>query len=109
MNVAEPVLLVANRGEVALRVLRSAGALGYRTVAVRAADDTADLHCRFADEVAELPGSGPAAYLDLDGLLEIARRQGCSHLHPGWGFLSETPALAEACRDAGIVFVGPPA
>jgi acetyl/propionyl-CoA carboxylase alpha subunit/acetyl-CoA carboxylase carboxyltransferase component len=109
VNVAEPVLLVANRGEVALRVLRSAGALGYRTVAVRAADDTAGLHCRFADEVAELPGSGPAAYLDLDGLLEIARRQGCSHLHPGWGFLSETPALAEACRDAGIVFVGPPA
>jgi acetyl-CoA carboxylase carboxyltransferase component/biotin carboxylase len=109
VNVAEPVLLVANRGEVAIRILRSAGPLGYRTVAVRAGDDTADLHCRLADEAADLPGSGPAAYLDLDGLLEAARRHRCSHLHPGWGFLSETPALADACAAAGIVFVGPPA
>jgi acetyl/propionyl-CoA carboxylase alpha subunit/acetyl-CoA carboxylase carboxyltransferase component len=104
---ADRVLMIANRGEVALRVARSARELGYRTVAVHAADDTA-VPNRLADEVAELAGSGPAAYLDTEAIVAAARGHGCSHVHPGWGFLSESAALAEACTEAGIVFVGPP-
>ncbi len=105
---ADGVLMIANRGEVALRVARSARELGYRTVAVHAADDAA-VPSRLADEVAELAGSGPAAYLDAAAIVAAARGHGCSHVHPGWGFLSESAALAQACAEAGIVFVGPPA
>ncbi|HET9731278.1 MAG TPA: carboxyl transferase domain-containing protein [Acidimicrobiales bacterium] len=104
-----PGVLVANRGEVAVRVLRSAAELGYRTVAVRATGDSEDTAARLADVSVELPGSGPAAYLDVDALVSSALRTGCSLLHPGWGFASESPALARAAAEAGVTFVGPPA
>jgi len=102
-------LLVANRGEVALRILRAAAELGIRTVAVHGRDDAASLHVQRADAVQPLAGTGAAAYLDVEAVLAAARSAECDALHPGYGFLSENPALARACAEAGIVFVGPPA
>jgi acetyl/propionyl-CoA carboxylase alpha subunit len=98
-------LLVANRGEVAVRVLRAASDLGIATVAVVADDDTA--HGAAADEAVALGAGGPAAYLDIARLLAIARQAGCDAVHPGWGFLSERADFCAACADAGLVFVGP--
>ena len=101
------MLLVANRGEIALRIVRSAGELGLDTVAVHAADDTHSPHVRAATRAEALPGEGAAAYLDSDALIGIARATGCSLVHPGYGFLSENAPFAQACADAGLVFVGP--
>ncbi|MGY1699796.1 carboxyl transferase domain-containing protein [Geodermatophilus sp. SYSU D00766] len=100
-------LLVANRGEVAVRVLRTAAALGLSTVAVAPDDDAGSLHVRRADDAVRLPGTGPAAYLDVAAVVGAAVRSGADGLHPGWGFLAESPRLARACADAGIAFVGP--
>ncbi len=102
-------LLVANRGEVAVRVLRNAAALGLSTVAVAPEDDAGSLHVHRADDAARLPGTGPAAYLDVAAVVGAAVRSGADGLHPGWGFLAESPDLARACADAGITFVGPDA
>ncbi|HEY8878933.1 MAG TPA: carboxyl transferase domain-containing protein [Roseateles sp.] len=96
-------VLVANRGEVALRVLRALHDLGSRGVAVHAADD---VPAAMADEVVALPGSGPAAYLDVQGLVAIAQRTGCDAVHPGYGFLSERADFARACAAAGLAFIG---
>ncbi len=96
-------VFVANRGEVALRVLRALHDLGSRGVAVHAADDTP---AAVADEVVALPGSGPAAYLDVEGLVAVAKRRGCDAVHPGYGFLSERADFARACAAAGLVFIG---
>ena len=100
-------LLVANRGEIALRILRSATDLGMRTLAVASADDAAALHLRHADQAVALPGSGPAAYLDSVALLHAARQAGCDAVHPGYGFLSESAEFARACAAVGLRFVGP--
>ncbi|MGY1616029.1 carboxyl transferase domain-containing protein [Geodermatophilus sp. SYSU D00691] len=100
-------LLVANRGEVAVRVLRTATALGLRTVAVAPADDAGSLHVRRADDAVRLPGSGPAAYLDAAAVVGAAVSAGADAVHPGYGFLAESPELARRCADAGLVFVGP--
>jgi acetyl/propionyl-CoA carboxylase alpha subunit len=100
-------LLIANRGEIALRVQRAAQDLGIATVAVYAADDAQCRHRMLADESVALPGSGPAAYLDIDAMLGAARATGADAIHPGYGFLSERADFAQACADAGIVFVGP--
>ncbi len=102
-------LLVANRGDVAVRVLRTAAALGLSTVAVAPEDDTGALHVRRAGSSARLPGAGPAAYLDVGAVVGAAVRTGADGLHPGWGFLAESPELARACAGAGIAFVGPDA
>lgn len=102
-------LLVANRGEIAIRIMRAAAELGIASVAVAPEDDEASLHTRKAGESHRLPGAGALAYLDVDATIEAARVTGCDALHPGYGFLSENPALARACAEAGITFVGPSA
>ena len=103
-------ILVANRGEIAIRVLRAANELGIRTVAVYAHEDRLALHRFKADEsylVGE--GLGPVrAYLSIDEIMRVAKAAGCDALHPGYGFLSENPDLVEACQKQGITFVGPP-
>ena len=104
---ADHRLLVANRGEVAVRVLRAGAEVGLATCAVVAEDEPDAAHARHADEVEQLPGRGPAAYLDIGAVVAAAGRAGCTMLHPGWGFASEDPALAVACDRAGLVFVGP--
>jgi geranyl-CoA carboxylase alpha subunit len=103
-------LLVANRGEIAVRVLATARALGYRTVAVFSDADRGALHTRRADEAVCI-GPGPArdSYLRIDRLIDACRKTGADVLHPGYGFLSENAELAASCEQAGVRFVGPPA
>ncbi|MDB5071240.1 MAG: carbamoyl-phosphate synthase large subunit, partial [Candidatus Eremiobacteraeota bacterium] len=100
-------LLIANRGEIAIRIARAAAALGIVSVAAFSRDDAESLHVRIADEAVPLPGSGPAAYLDADALLAAAGASACDAVHPGYGFLSENAAFAQCCIDAGLTFVGP--
>ena len=100
-------LLVANRGEIAIRVTRAAADLGVTTLAVHPADDAASLHTHMADEAQELEGRGPAAYLDIAQLVQVALEKGCDSVHPGYGFLAENPEFAAACEEAGLIFVGP--
>ncbi|HYC05698.1 MAG TPA: acetyl/propionyl/methylcrotonyl-CoA carboxylase subunit alpha [Azospirillaceae bacterium] len=103
-------LLIANRGEIACRVIRTARRLGIRTVAVYSDADANAMHVAMADEAVRI-GPAPAreSYLRMDAILEACRRTGAQAVHPGYGFLSENAAFAEACAAAGIVFVGPPA
>ena len=103
-------MLIANRGEIALRIIRACREMGLATVAVYSDADRAALHVLHADEAYRL-GPAPAAesYLRGDLILEIARRAGADAIHPGYGFLSENADFAEACADAGVTFVGPPA
>jgi pyruvate carboxylase len=102
-------LLVANRSEIAIRVFRSAHELGIRTVAIYSHEDRYALHRFKADEAYEVghPGEPIRAYLDIDGIIEIARRHQIDAIHPGYGFLSENPDFARACEGAGVKFVGP--
>jgi 3-methylcrotonyl-CoA carboxylase alpha subunit len=103
-------LLVANRGEIACRVIRTARRLGLRTIAVHSDADACGLHVAMADRSVRI-GPAPAreSYLSIEAILAAARATGAEAIHPGYGFLSENPAFAEACQAAGIVFVGPPA
>ncbi|MFJ0390045.1 pyruvate carboxylase [Bordetella bronchiseptica] len=102
-------ILVANRGEIAIRAMRAAAELGIRTVAIYANEDRFSLHRFKADESYPIgQGRRPIeAYLDIPGILDIARRAGVDAIHPGYGFLSENPDFAQACADAGIAFIGP--
>ncbi|MGM0566387.1 MAG: acetyl/propionyl/methylcrotonyl-CoA carboxylase subunit alpha [Bacteroidota bacterium] len=101
-------LLVANRGEIAVRIMRSAREMGVKTVAVYAAADRDSLHIDMADEAYRLGESDLSeTYLNTEKLINIAKRSGCDAIHPGYGFLSENAGFAEAVRDAGIEFVGP--
>ena len=102
-------LLVANRGEIAIRVMRAATELGIRTIAIYSQEDRFSLHRTKADE-AYLVGRGKGAveaYLDIEDVLRIARESHADAIHPGYGFLSENPDFAEACEKAGVIFVGP--
>ncbi len=100
-------VLVANRGEIAVRVVRAVRELGRRAVAVSPEDDAASAHVALADEAVVLPGQGVAAYLDVDAVVDAAVRTGCTALHPGYGFLSENAELARRCAAAGVTFLGP--
>ena len=100
-------LLIANRGEIAIRIARAASDLGRRTVAVWSSDDADSLHRRMADEAHALPGRGPAAYLDMDAVIQAALDSGCDAIHPGYGFLSERGEFARRCAAAGLTFIGP--
>ena len=100
-------VLIANRGEIAIRIARAASEQGLRTVAVYSEDDARSLHIRAADEARSLDGIGAAAYLDEEAVVEAARNAGCGAIHPGYGFLAERASFARRCADAGIVFVGP--
>ncbi|MGE5191498.1 MAG: biotin carboxylase N-terminal domain-containing protein, partial [Deltaproteobacteria bacterium] len=102
-------LLVANRGEIAIRVFRTSHELGIRTVAIYSHEDRYALHRFKADEAYEVgkPGEPLRTYLDVGGIIALAQHHGIDAVHPGYGFLSENPELARACRDAGIAFIGP--
>ncbi len=104
-------LLVANRSEIAIRVLRAANELGIRTVAIFAEEDKLALHRFKADESYRVgAGQGPVrAYLSIEDIIRVTRDASVDAIHPGYGFLSENPEFADACSDAGITFVGPPA
>ena len=100
-------LLIANRGEIAIRIMRAAAELGIWTVAVFSEDDANSLHTRKADEARLLRGAGVAAYLDVEHILTVAKEAGCDAIHPGYGFLSENAQFARRCVEEGITFVGP--
>ncbi|MDI3383956.1 carboxyl transferase domain-containing protein [Xenophilus aerolatus] len=100
-------VLIANRGEIAVRLVRALQDAGIASVAVHSRDDAQALHAQLADTAVALDATGPSAYLDIPALIAVAKAQGCDAVHPGYGFLSERADFAAACADAGLVFIGP--
>jgi geranyl-CoA carboxylase alpha subunit len=103
-------VLIANRGEIALRIMRTAEAKGFYTIAVYSDADIDTPHTRFADEAWHIGGAAPKdSYLNIDSIINVAKKSGAQAIHPGYGFLAENAGFAKACKDAGIVFIGPSA
>jgi geranyl-CoA carboxylase alpha subunit len=101
-------ILIANRGEIACRVIRTARHMGYRTVAVYSEADALSPHVSLADEAVCIgPAAAAESYLKVEAILGAARLTGADAIHPGYGFLSENAGFAQACEDAGITFIGP--
>lgn len=100
-------ILIANRGEIAVRIIRTLAEIGWHSVAVYSEEDSQSLHVLKADQAVLLSGHGASAYLDAAQIIAIAKAQGCDGIHPGYGFLSESAAFAEACNQAGLHFIGP--
>lgn len=100
-------ILVANRGEIAIRVLRTVADCNIMSTAIHAIDDSLSLHTRHADHVVDLEEEGVAAYLNIDNIVRVAVDNGCDAIHPGYGFLSESAEFARACESKGIAFIGP--
>ena len=100
-------LLIANRGEIAIRIARAAAELGINSVSIFPEDDANSLHVIKADETVALPGSGAQAYLDKNAVIEAALQSNADAIHPGYGFLSENAEFANLCRKHNIIFVGP--
>ncbi len=100
-------MLIANRGEIAIRIVRAAADLGIDTAAVYSADDSKSLHVLAAECAFELEGTGPSAYLDIDQIISLAKSTRCDAIHPGYGFLSENAVFARRCKEEGLIFIGP--
>src|SRR5215467_9393091 len=101
-------VLIANRGEIAVRVIRALREMNIASVAVYSDADRASLHVRKADEAAHIgPAASSESYLRIERILDAARRHQVDAIHPGYGFLSENAAFAQACEDAGFTFIGP--
>ncbi len=107
MGLAFKRILIANRGEIAVRIARAAQELGIETVAVASRDDAGAMHTRMADDLVVFEKAGPAAYLDGKAVVGAALQTGCDAIHPGYGFLSENAEFARMAREAGIAFIGP--
>jgi acetyl/propionyl-CoA carboxylase alpha subunit/acetyl-CoA carboxylase carboxyltransferase component len=105
MNIRK--LLIANRGEIAVRIARAAADLAIHTAAIYPADDATSLHVLMAEDAHLLEGRGPSAYMDINQIVRIAAESGCDAVHPGYGFLSEDAGFASACSAAGLTFIGP--
>ena len=103
-------ILIANRGEIALRIISTCNRMGIGTVAVFSESDSDALHVKEADESCFIGGDAPAdSYLRIDKMLDAAKEKGCDAIHPGYGFLSEIAEFARQCSCSGIIFVGPSA
>ncbi|MGD0854801.1 MAG: carboxyl transferase domain-containing protein [Dehalococcoidia bacterium] len=100
-------ILIANRGEIAIRIARAAADLGIQSVAVYSPDDSKSMHVLTADVAIALKGKGAAGYLDMEQMIGLAKTSGCDAIHPGYGFLSENPAFARRCAEEGLIFIGP--
>ena len=101
-------VLVANRGEIALRVMRSCREMGILTVAVFSAADRTAQHVRYADEAYPIgPAPSAESYLNMEKILEVAKKSGADAIHPGYGFLSENARFSARCREEGLIFIGP--